>query len=106
MSGLSAVIARVEDIQSRIVSLETPAAAPAVAGAEKSEATSAVSAATFAEALETATSAAAVTPATETATTTEASSADAVAALQTLFASTTSGADQSSTLSRIAELLR
>ncbi len=104
MSGLDAVIARVGDIESRIVSLDTTSRAARVAEAAApsgAEATGASSASTFAGVLDavqaTAGSGAASdpasgSPATVVGATSEATGAELVAALQTLFSASTGGA--------------
>lgn len=113
MSGLDAVIARVDDIESRIVSLDAAAraarAAEAAPAAGSSE-TAGASAATFAEALEAAKGAAPATSASTTIGTIQESAADlgsvtkaatgaeVIAALQTLFAGSTAAGTSTPTV--------
>ncbi|WP_394194071.1 hypothetical protein [Microbacterium foliorum] len=121
MTGLAAVIARVDAIETQIVSLDPAgraAAASAAAAATAATAeTSAASATTFAGVLEAAKAAstpeapaAGQTPQTAAAAGTGAgvdASAEVISALQTLFSANATGADGSTaSMQKIIEMLR
>lgn len=119
MTGLAAVIARVDAIETQIVSLDPAgraASAAASAATEATAETSAASSTTFAGVLEVAKAASttetpstAETPAATAAAGTSASggeNADVIAALQTLFSANTSGAGGSTpSMQKIMEML-
>ncbi|KQQ64745.1 hypothetical protein [Microbacterium sp. Leaf320] len=116
MSGLASVIARVDAIESQIVSLDPVARAAAATATESTAeagATSAASAATFSSVLEAAKAAASAdttTPVSEAGASadaaTSAKNAELVSALQTLFSANTSrSAGSAASMQKLIEML-